>query len=1338
MNKPSILHDKMKLFCALLPAWLAWSNETADANPQGLKVVSGSATATQKGSTLQITASQGALLQWSSFNIGLGQTTIFKQPSATSIVFNKIGSASASKIYGSLEANGIVVLENLNGFYFGPNAFVRAGGLVVTTAAVNPWSSGGGMGWSFDGPPTSRPIVNYGQLETTGGGPLFLIGKEIENKGTISAPGGTAALVAGQEVLVSERPDGLSLSAPVQLAAGSVDNQGKIAADAGQVLLQAQTVNNSGVLQANSVRQKNGVVELYASQDVQLTGSSVIQANGDDVGVSHGGNITIQSDSTFSDGAGSQIIATGGAEGGSGGNVEVSAPNVLSLDSRVEATAKTGWGEGTFTLDPQNIELGSAASGTISGATYMNVNTAFENIGANFQLLASQNITLDAGTAWNLSASTGQTSGELTLEAGGNITLGKQGTAATIKDANDWSVTMQAGNAGQGVVSGTGVVQLFSGSSISTAAGNIDVEAGQSVLLGSGGIVTGIANSAVMTGFGGNINVHAFAGNVDGGTSKSGFNFKSPTLGAVDPALGGISTANGGNVTIKAGGNITDEPTTTADEDPGSGAFGAAPGNVTLIAGGNVTGHYVVADGVGSISANNAGTTAANLSLSLVKGAWDVNAANDIVLQEVRNPNGVFNFNTGGSTPLTYLFDYDLSASVTLDAGDNVTITGSADAKLPRNNNTEGLIFPPTLTIDAGAGGITLDTDVTLFPSPLGTLDIETTGGGGIEGNQHTIDLSDSSRTQYGGTGSFIYSDLDENVFLHLNDPTPTVINVSGPIDDFYVDSPKPLEMHADGNIVNSSANILNLRPSDISSISAGGEIMDQVNFVAVKLQAGAKPNLSALTEAATQLITLPDGTVVQNPSYNAILAPLIGSFYPSSGGLVFYNPIQPQMSLAQYNALLQIHFLDQADLNNIYLQSTKTPVGIATGLSYDIAGPGALKINAASLSLGFGGGIFSQGIVGGNGNNSHTALAPVTPRGADIDISVSGDLSMVASSVESQYGGNINITAGGAIDVGSPLLGQLAAQQANLSLLGIVTLWRGNINVIADGDIDVAGSRVAAYDGGNIFLESLQGSVNAGVGGSGATSVVKPYVNRNGNLQELIDTIPGSGILATSYPELVPGETAGEIGSITVETPEGNIVASKGGIVQLALGPVAQNNATINLDAGSKIGNTVEFVGNVDAAGSGVVGGQVNITATGNINGVVVASVGANVSALQNISATVLSQGGATVSAGGTVSGTIVGVGSVSVSGSSDVAAAFAGGGVTTSGSVSGAAGPAAPVGSSSAAAAATTQQVNSATQANSDVAATDNSDENDPLKKKKKAQLMEYVGRVTVLLPE
>ena len=179
-------------------------------------------------------------------------------------------------------------------------------------------------------------------MQTAAGGSLFLIAKQIENHGTISAPGGTSALVDGQEVLLSQRADGLGLSEPVKLPAGSVDNQGRIVANAGQVLLQAQTVNNNGVLQANSVREKNGAIELYASQDIQFGGSSVIQANGDAGGNSPGGNITINSGNSFSDSTGSQITAAGGANPGNGGNISLCAPNVASLNSSMDASAQPG------------------------------------------------------------------------------------------------------------------------------------------------------------------------------------------------------------------------------------------------------------------------------------------------------------------------------------------------------------------------------------------------------------------------------------------------------------------------------------------------------------------------------------------------------------------------------------------------------------------------------------------------------------------------------------------------------------------------------------------------------------------------------------------------------------------------------------------------------------------------------------------------------------------------------------------------------------------------------------------------------------------------------------
>ncbi len=102
------------------------------ANPTGLTVSSGSASVSQSGSQLTITASQNAFLNWNTFNIAAGETTIFKQPSAASIVWNKVNDPNPSQIFGKLQANGIVVLLNSSGFYFGPNSFCerrRAGRL---------------------------------------------------------------------------------------------------------------------------------------------------------------------------------------------------------------------------------------------------------------------------------------------------------------------------------------------------------------------------------------------------------------------------------------------------------------------------------------------------------------------------------------------------------------------------------------------------------------------------------------------------------------------------------------------------------------------------------------------------------------------------------------------------------------------------------------------------------------------------------------------------------------------------------------------------------------------------------------------------------------------------------------------------------------------------------------------------------------------------------------------------------------------------------------------------------------------------------------------------------
>src|SRR6185369_3226295 len=146
-----------------------------------------------------------------------------------------------SQIYGHLSANGIVVLMNQSGFYFGPGSVVNAAGFVATTATTLPEFGAGGT-WQFNGPPPLASIVNYGEIKVNSGGSAFLIAEKIENHGVLMAPDGTLGLYAGKEVLISERPDGRGLSAQVDLPEGSVDNQGKLIADGGSIFLHARTV----------------------------------------------------------------------------------------------------------------------------------------------------------------------------------------------------------------------------------------------------------------------------------------------------------------------------------------------------------------------------------------------------------------------------------------------------------------------------------------------------------------------------------------------------------------------------------------------------------------------------------------------------------------------------------------------------------------------------------------------------------------------------------------------------------------------------------------------------------------------------------------------------------------------------------------------------------------------------------------------------------------------------------------------------------------------------------------------------------------------------------------
>jgi hypothetical protein len=188
-------------------------------------------------------------------------------------------------------------------------------------------------------------------------------------------------------------------------------------------------------------------------------------------------------------------------------------------------------------------------------------------------------------------------------------------------------------------------------------------------------------------------------------------------------------------------------------------------------------------------------------ALSLIKGSWKIRAPNgSVFVQDVRNPNGVLNdkagsFGSAGSASYHY-FDYDPLASVSFQAGDSVEITGSGAPHGTSSGTSVPILFPPSLQVIAGAGGFVLDTDVILFPSPYGELDITTHNGGNFESyvdpndpqavNTFKLVMSDSGRQQWTGIGDFTETDHAATP-AELGNPNPVEISVSGSMNNVTV-----------------------------------------------------------------------------------------------------------------------------------------------------------------------------------------------------------------------------------------------------------------------------------------------------------------------------------------------------------------------------------------------------------------------------------------------------------------------------------------------------------------------------------------------------------------------
>jgi hypothetical protein len=974
-------------------------------------------------------------------------------------------------------------------------------------------------------------------------------------------------------------------------------------------------------------------------------------------------------------------------------------------------------------IDPTEIIIGnsgsgSAGSGTVnsgdgSGTLNLSVYSAFSGF-SQITLQATRDITLAVGATWNLAQSTGQELPDchLTLQAGRNIIFGNN--AALVATA-DWAVDLVAGatfTTPTSVSPGAGSIYLGGGpttkqnGSLQSERGDLRLFAGGDVLVGSG---------FIRTSAGGNIQITTASGDVNAGTKTQTYDYSRNGYQVSSLGSGGIATTAGGDVTITAGRDVLSSLATV-------GALGSQPGNVSIEAGQRIMGNYLVRNGEGHLVADNGsvGSASEPMNLSLVSGGWTVESLKaDIFLNEIRNPNGIFNNNTirglfngqsiDASRQIAHLFDYAPDASLTLRAANSVQLTG---ANLPRPNDGLPPIYPPQLDIRAGAGGIVLGNEIQMYPSALGSLKLTTTGGGSLQslGNSfYQLVMSDSSDPRY-----TTFASGHATSPLHLNDPLPVQVDISGEVRNLFLRVPKRANINIGGNAYNFAFEGQNLHPDDQTAIAIGGELGNRTRLTSVPLSEAPdftifdplytmNQSLGARLsyDPATGLITAQNKLTVADRDF--LLNPTIRQYD------IFNNLIVDD--LGQPVTVPAVFTKNSAPIQALYNNSQDIPTSALAYQGFQLGGQGTFKFSAHDMDLGI-----SQGIraVADKLNPNLAAIAdPAAPAGAHIDMTLEGDLNMTSSQIGSFGGGGISIKAGGNLNIGSQT--QFSSDDVPK---GIYTTSGGDIAVDAQGDINVNGSRIATFDGGNLTIRSTGGDVNAGAGGLGVIVFSRTLTDPvSGERSSVLYHIGISGIAATSFPD--SGRVCGDI---LIEAAR-DILANFGGIRQAAfLG---------GLSAGAKIVLTAGR--NIQAGLSGVVGENIKLDAQGDIEGLVVARENLSITSVQNVNVLAVAGAGASVSAGGDVGGRIASSGASSVD-SKTVSADV----ITHSANVSGDSSKAS-VGVQ-ATAPARVEKVADASESIAKATSVGTKNEEEDLNKKNTRpapKLIRTIGRVTVILP-
>lgn len=760
------------------------------ANPNGATVVRGNVNIKNNGSTMTVTNSPGAIINWQNFSIGAGEITRFIQQSSASTVLNRVTGRDPSSILGTLQSNGHVWLINPNGVIFGQGARVDVAGLVASSLNIGNRDFANGS-HKFIGSGSEGAVKNAGNISASGG-PVLLFAPDVENSGIITSPRGEIILAAGHSV---ELADSANPALRVTVTAGGeAVNLGQIISAGGGAGMMGGMVRQAGLVSASSATAEGGRIFLKGSAATTLGKGSVTEADG-----TKGGEIVVEGETL----AASGTLSARGNEG-AGGSIHVLGGSVELKGATLDAGGRDAGGTALVGGDYQgkNADIRNARNVLVDADSRIDV-SAVENGDGGKAVVWSDGHTEYLGNIMARGGEQGgdggmvEVSGKETLDFRGMVDAGAdKGDGGTLLlDPKNIIIGTIAGNVSiynavygvdpavnYALVPGQITSILDTGTDVTLQANN-DISVTQAIIAnnpsGNGGNLTLQAGRSIMV----NANINTDNGALflyandnaadplyrDGGAAEitvaSGVTINTGT-GVLEMSMGSQSTAgaiNGAGTLISGGLYISSD----TDLNLG-GQFNFSGGDawVWAIDDINVGADFVTADTARTLyfMSDSDGDSSGVMNIN---GSGAPARLFDLPGGEVL-ASGVFNVNhplSGGNTAML-----DIQGAFNQGAGADITGFGHVGISQLMGNLSVGNIL-----VDVPAGGYSPS-------SPAGVIALETYGGNVVQQSGTTLSGAGIGAIAYYGS-------------VLLTEANPVGVVLGQAATDFHFNSVSPVQV---------------------------------------------------------------------------------------------------------------------------------------------------------------------------------------------------------------------------------------------------------------------------------------------------------------------------------------------------------------------------------------------------------------------------------------------------------------------------------------------------------------------------------------------------------------